>query len=128
MKPYKEWGEGQLCDVITVTPSVHATTSGYVSSSGNFSAQTNATVTQKEDPYNALGYALGAAIVASKNRKLINMADRIYSIGLVDGATMPAMVNGLGGIYWQKPKTASRLFFLRWAGMDYEVSFSRPIR
>ena len=107
---------------------VQATTSGYVSSSGNFSAQTNARVTQEEDPYNELGYALGAAIVASANRKLINMAARIYSIGLVDGAATPAMVNSLGGIYWQKPKIASRLFILRWASMDYEVSFSRPIR
>lgn len=108
------------------TYDVRTATSGYISSYGYYSGYSTTTVTQKEDPYHALGYNIGAAIAASRNKKYMNMAGTIYSTGLVAGASIPSTTTGYGGIFWLKRLNFPQPLRLRVANTGYEVEFRLP--
>lgn len=108
------------------TYDVRTATTGYLSSSGYYSGYSTTTVTQKEDPYNALGYNIGAAIVASRNKKFANMAGTLYSTGLVKGASIPSTTTGYGGVFWLKRLNYPQPLRLRLANTGYEVEFTLP--
>ena len=108
---------------------VQSTTTGYLYSSGYYTAQTQSTITQKEDPYYALGYSIGAVIEASNNKKLTDIASRIYWGGYVEDSTIPSKTGGYGNIYWIKPTNWIPPIILRFASSGYEVNFlSKKIR
>jgi hypothetical protein len=93
------------------TYQLNATTYGTVRTYGNtgtYSAQTQGTVTPVEDPYNALGYSIGAAIAASYNRKYQGMAAAVYNFGLGETSSAPPKAGGTGAIYWLKRPNAGR--------------------
>jgi hypothetical protein len=100
---------------------------GYAYTSGQYTritAQTQGTVTPREDPYNALGYSIGAAIAASRNRKFRNMAGTLYTVGFVANSSVPAKAGARGGIYWLKPRNWVAPLILRFTGTGYEVRFA----
>jgi hypothetical protein len=105
---------------------VRTATTGYIDSYGYYSGYSTTTVTKKEDPYHALGYNIGAAIAASRNKKYMNMAGTIYSTGLVAGASIPSTTTGYGGIFWLKRLTYPQPLRLRLANTGYEVEFRFP--
>jgi hypothetical protein len=105
---------------------VRTATTGYFNSYGYYSGYSTTTVTQREDPYNALGYNLGAAITASRNKKYMSMANMLYSTGLVSGSSIPSKTAGYGGIFWLKRRVYSQPIRLRLANTGYEVEFRLP--
>jgi hypothetical protein len=105
---------------------VNAATNGYFSGSGYYTSQTNATVTRREDPYQALGYSIGAAITQHSNQQFAQMAGRVYAVGLVLGSSIPGTTNGAGGVYWLKPRNWTPPVILRLAATGYEVRFAPP--
>ncbi|HXG06054.1 MAG TPA: hypothetical protein VNI77_01860 [Nitrososphaera sp.] len=108
------------------TYDVRTATTGYIHSYGYYSGYSTTTVTKKEDPYHALGYNIGAAIAASRNKKYMNMAGTIYSTGLVAGASIPSTTTGYGGIFWLKRLSYPQPLKLRLANTGYEVEFRLP--
>ena len=106
---------------------VQSSTQGYLSMYGNYgyySGTTQTTVTQREDPYNALGYSIGAAIAEHRNAKLTNMANALYSTGFVEGSTIPAKTGARGGVFWLKRNGSPSPLVLRFAQSGYEVRFN----
>ncbi len=106
---------------------VQANTTGYINKSGYYTANTQATVTESEDPYYAagqsLGYALGAAITESENKKLSNMASDVYASGLVENTEIQKKTRIIGGIYWRKPRNWISPLILRIAKTEQEFQF-----
>jgi hypothetical protein len=106
---------------------VQSSSQGYLSAYGNYgyyNGRTQTTVTQREDPYNALGYSIGAAIARHRNAKLGNMAGTLYTIGFVEGSSVPAKAGARGGVYWLKRVGWSGPLILRFAQSGYEVRFT----
>lgn len=106
---------------------VQSSSQGYLSMYGDYgyySGTTQTTVTQREDPYNALGYSIGAAIARHRNAKLTNMAGALYTTGFVEGSTIPAKAGARGGVFWLRRPGASLPLILRFAQSGYEVKFS----
>jgi len=106
---------------------VQSSTQGYLYAYGNYgyyNGTTQTTVTQREDPYNALGYSIGAAIARHRNAKLGNMAGTLYTIGFVEGSSVPAKAGARGGVYWLKRVNWSGPLILRFAQSSYEVRFT----
>lgn len=118
----------------TYTPkyyySATSNTYGYLASSGHFYANTQTTGQIYEDEWNragaALGYALGATIVASQNKKLQQMAGVVYQFGLVQNSEIPAKTGARGGIYWLRPKHYASPLILRVlsTGKEYQFKLS----
>jgi hypothetical protein len=102
---------------------VQSSTTGYIYSSGRYTAQTRSTITKKENPYSGFGYAIGAAITASRNKKFRNLASTLYSVGFVENSSIPGKTGGYGGVFWLKPKYWTPPLILRFATSGYEVSF-----
>ena len=104
-----------------------SSTSGYLYSSGYFTAQTTTTGTAYVDPWHKagydLGYAIGSAIVASYNKKLFNMAGAIYTLGFIEGSSIPGKTGAFGAVYWIKRTPSATPLILRIASIDYEVNF-----
>ncbi len=108
---------------------VRSSTMGMVNVYGNqatYSGTTRTTVTEREDPYHQLGYSIGAALAADKNKRYLNMAGAIYAVGFVDGTEVPAQTAARGGIYWLKGKTWVGPLTLRFLDTGYEVRFTEP--
>lgn len=106
---------------------VQSSTQGYLSVYGNYgyySGTTQTTVTQREDPYNALGYSIGAAIARNRNAKLTNMAGALYATGFVEGSAIPAKTGARGGVFWLRRPDAPPPLILRFAQSGYEVKFT----
>jgi len=111
--------------------SAQSATSGYIYSSGYIAAQTQTSGTIYEDPWRKagydLGYAIAAGIVANENKKFINMAGAIYTLGLVEKSSVPGKTGAYGGLYWLKPERCPIPLILRIIPFDYEISFKpRP--
>ena len=104
-----------------------STTSGYIYSSGYFTAQTHTTGIVYEDPWHKAGYNLGygivAGIIAGRNKKFRNMAGAIYGLGFVEGSSIPGKTGAYGGVYWLRPERCYTPLILRIIPSDYEVSF-----
>lgn len=106
------------------TYNVQSSTQGYVSPSGSYAATTQTTVTPQEDPYNALGYTLGAAIAANRNKQFANMAGALYSAGFVEGTSIPAKAGAQGGMYWLKRADWPMPLILRLVQSGREIRFA----
>ena len=85
---------------------------------------TQTTVTAQEDPYNALGYDIGAAILADRNARLVNLAASLYASGLIEGSQIPATTAAEGGVYWLKATARQGPLTLRFTQSGYEVAFT----
>ena len=117
----------------TYTPkynySAYSSTRGYITPQGTLYATTTTTGTIEEDQWNKagqqLGYAIGAAIIASQNKKLQSIAAVIYQQGLVDDAEIPAKTGAKGGIYWLKPKFWKGPLILRVQSNGKEYQFKQ---
>jgi len=106
---------------------VQSSSQGYLSMYGNYgyySGTTQTTVTQREDPYNALGYSIGAAIARNRNAKLTNMAGALYATGFVEGSSIPAKTGARGGVFWLRRPGSPLPLILRCAQSGYEVTFT----
>ncbi|MBE3125209.1 MAG: hypothetical protein IMZ57_06080 [Acidobacteria bacterium] len=112
--------------------SANSTTSGYLTNSGHLYANTQTTGTIEEDQMNKagqeLGYALGAGIIASQNKKLQNMAAAVFQTGLVENSEIPAKTGAKGGIYWLKPKTYVSPLILRVQSSGKEYAFRKIVQ
>lgn len=111
------------------TYDVQTSTQGYVTAFGNsayYTENSQSTVTPQEDPYNALGYSIGASIAESRNRKFLNMASTLYNVGFVEGSSIPGKTGAHGGIYWLKQGGWTPPVILRFTQSDYEVRFLVP--
>ncbi len=110
----------------------NSTTSGYITSSGYLYANTQTTGTAEEDQWNKagqeLGYALGAAIIASQNKKLQSMAATVYQTGLVQNSEIPAKTGSKGGVYWLKPMTYVSPLILRVQSSGKEYRFKKTVQ
>ena len=105
---------------------VNSSTRGYVNiydDQAYYYGNTETTITPREDPYNKLGYSIGAAIAANQNKQYIEMANAIYSVGFVEGTVIPSTVAARGGIFWSKGKTWLEPLTLRLIISGYEVQF-----
>lgn len=111
------------------TYDVQSSTQGYVSIYGNqayYQENTQGTVTPQEDPYNALGYSIGASIRSSHNKKYTELADLLYTAGFVEGSQVLSETGARGGVYWLKRKNWSGAVIVRLAPADVEVVFQKP--
>ena len=109
------------------TYQINATTQATLRTYGNtgtYNSRTQGTVTPVEDPYNALGYSIGAAIAASRNRKYQGMAATIYQLGFGESSAAPAKTGGIGAVYWLKRQGATRPVILRFGVSRYELRFA----
>jgi hypothetical protein len=109
------------------TYDVQSSTQGYLYAYGNYgtyTGTTQTTVTPREDPYNSLGYSIGAAIAAGRNKKFRNMAGTLYSVGFVEGSSIPSQAGARGGVYWLKRPHWQGPLILRFLPSGYEVRFS----
>ncbi|HET7584656.1 MAG TPA: hypothetical protein VFK13_07110 [Gemmatimonadaceae bacterium] len=109
------------------TYSAQSSTQGYLQAYGNYAyynATTRTTVTRTEDPYYALGYSIGAAIARERNAKLTRMASTLYTVGFVEGSSIPGKTGARGGVYWLKRATWPGPLILRFAQSEYEVKFA----
>lgn len=108
------------------------TTTGYITNSGYLYANSQTKGTVEEDQMNKagqqLGYALGAAIIASQNKKLQNMAAAMYQTGLVRDSEIPAKTGTRGGVYWLKPKTYVSPLILRIQSSGKEYAFRKVVQ
>jgi hypothetical protein len=91
----------------------------------HYSSQTAGSVRAVEDPYNALGYSIGAAIAQSYNRKYQGMASTIYSLGVGQHSSVSSKSGGYGAVYWLKRKDWRPPLILRFAESGYEVRFNQ---
>lgn len=106
---------------------INATTQATLRTYGNtgtYNAQTQGTITPVADPYNALGYSIGAAIAASRNRKYESMASTVYQLGFGESSAAPAKTGGIGAVYWLKRRDAARPVILRFGASGYELRFA----
>ncbi len=106
-----------------------STTTGTLRAQGNmayYNGQTSGSVTPVEDPYNALGYSIGAAIAQSRNAKYLNMASALYAIGLGQTSTIEGQTGGVGAVYFLKPPGWQRPAIVRFKASGYEVRFDSP--
>ncbi len=113
------------------TYDVQSSTQGYLYAYGNYgyySGTTQTTVTPREDPYNALGYSIGAAIAQGRNKKFSNMAGTLYAVGLVEGSSIPGKTGAHGGVYWLKRAVWPAPLILRFAQSGYEIKFTATER
>lgn len=105
-----------------------ATTYGTLQTNGNLTylnAQTQGEIRRVEDPYDALGYSIGAAIAANRNKKYQSMASTIYQLGLGESSTVAAKTGGIGAVYWLRREPFAWPLILRFGGSGYEVRFNR---
>lgn len=110
------------------TYQLDATTYGTFRTYGNtgtYNARTQGTVTRTEDPYNALGYSIGAAIAASYNRKYQGMAATVYQLGFGETSSAPAKTGGIGAVYWLKRPGSPRPVMIRFSASGYELRFDQ---
>ncbi len=87
---------------------------------GNYSTST---VYAQEDGAAALGYAIGSAIRRKRNRKLREMADALYALGLVDGTVVAADATLRVGACWARTGAETYPLRLRFTGNGYEINF-----
>jgi len=109
------------------TYDVDTATQGYLQLYGNqatYSETSQTTVTPVEDPYNKLGYSIGSAIAASRNKKYQEWAAGVYSFGLVEGTQLPGRVGSRGAVYWRKRANWTSPLILRFTQTDYEIQFT----
>lgn len=104
-----------------------STTQGSLRTYGNtgyYNSTTQGNVQAVEDPYHALGYNLGAAIAADRNKKYQAMANTLYEIGLGQSSSVAPKTGGVGAIYWMKRPNWSAPVMLRFGQSGYEVQFT----
>lgn len=80
------------------------------------------TVTAREDPYNALGYALGAYLVQAANEEVEACARRVYEEGIGNGAALSGRSRAAFTVYWRNriDKVYPLRFLIKDANIELE--------
>lgn len=92
----------------------------YAQSHLNANART--TVTRREDPWNALGWSIGAALAEAENNKLQDFAGALYTWGLVEDTQVVGRSNLQGLVYWLNNKEKLYPLILRIPTINYEFA------
>ncbi|PKK82147.1 MAG: hypothetical protein CVT49_15270 [candidate division Zixibacteria bacterium HGW-Zixibacteria-1] len=95
--------------------------------SGSYTENTDYEIEAKEDPYNQLGYTIGAAIAKSQNNKLMECAAFFYDNGLV-GCLIPDKSAIYGSLFWKNKTNSYPLRFnFNCDYMSFEFLFDKKL-
>jgi len=96
--------------------------------SGSYNSTTESEVTAKEDPWNKLGWSIGAAITEHNNKHFLATADYFYTSGLIPTKIPPiTAVSGL--ILWRNQVSAFPVtVVVPIEGDNYTLIFDEPER
>lgn len=93
--------------------------------SGYYNENTDYDIEVEEDPYNKLGYTIGAAIMESQNRKLTQCASYLYNFGLIN-CSIPNGSAIYGSLYWIKKFDSYPIEFVFNCGdVSFNLKFDR---
>ena len=93
--------------------------------SGNYTENTDYDIEVKEDPYNKLGYSIGAAIAESQNKKLMECASYFYNFGLIN-CSVPSGSAIYGSLFWTKKLNSYPIeFVFNCGGMSFTFHFDK---
>ena len=110
----------------TVQSSVNGTANTQYLGSGQYyttyGGTGTSTVTAREDPYNALGYALGAYLVQAANEEVQACAQRVYEEGIGNGAALSGRSRAAFTVYWRNrlDKVYPLRFIMKVANIEFE--------
>jgi hypothetical protein len=97
---------------------------GYGYYSGQYSGTSQSTVHAEEDPWNKLGWAIGAAMVEHSNKQLLSLAAEFYETGLVP-VRIPPKTAVSGQLFWlNRAKYFPLILTLTLDGYSLEFNFS----
>jgi hypothetical protein len=87
-----------------------------------YSGTGTSTVTAQEDPYNALGYSIGALFAEAANDKVRACARKVYERGIGISADLMARSRGAFNVYWRN--RTGKTYPVRFLVKDTAIEFS----